>query len=177
MKEFGVGDGAVLLLRKKINVTGMLVHAYHLLAIIHNNLYFTCSSGSREIEQDAEMMRLQVLGNPDLMRELEHVRPSNHSIPPGNAAHTTPATQTQPDLANAARSDPARFSQLLRQFRQMQADTELERQREMDRLEADPYNIEAQRKIEETIRQQAVLENMQTALEHSPEAFGRVIML
>lgn len=85
--------------------------------------------------------------------------------------------QTQPDLANAARSDPARFSQLLRQFRQMQADTELERQREMDRLEADPYNIEAQRKIEETIRQQAVLENMQTALEHSPEAFGRVIML
>lgn len=33
------------------------------------------SSGSREIEQDAEMMRLQVLGDPNLMRQLELVRP------------------------------------------------------------------------------------------------------
>ena len=86
-------------------------------------------------------------------------------------------TQAQPELANAARSDPARFSQLLRQFRQMQADAEIERQREITRLEADPFDIEAQRKIEEAIRQQAVLENMEHALEYSPEAFGRVTML
>lgn len=86
-------------------------------------------------------------------------------------------TQAQPELANAARSDPARFSQLLRQFRQMQADAEIERQREITRLEADPFDVEAQRKIEEAIRQQAVLENMEHALEYSPEAFGRVTML
>jgi DNA damage-inducible protein 1 len=59
----------------------------------------------------------------------------------------------------------------------MQADAELERQREMDRLEANPFDVEAQRKIEEAIRQQAVLENMEHALEYSPEAFGRVTML
>lgn len=59
----------------------------------------------------------------------------------------------------------------------MRADAELERQREISRLEADPYNIEAQQKIEEAIRQQAVLENMEHALEYSPEAFGRVTML
>lgn len=88
-----------------------------------------------------------------------------------------PRTQSQPELANAARSDPVRFSQLLRQFRQMQADAHLERQREMDRLEADPFDIEAQQKIEEAIRQQAVLENMEHALEYSPEAFARVNML
>ena len=92
------------------------------------------------------------------------------------AAHSS-RTQAQPELANAARSDPARFSQLLRQFRQMQADAEIERQREIIRLEADPFDIEAQRKIEEAIRQQAVLENMEHALEYSPEAFGRVTML
>jgi len=136
MKESGVGDKGMLLLRRKINVAGI--------------------SGSREIEQDAEMMRLQVLGDPNLMRQLQH---------------------SQPELANAARSDPTRFSQLLRQFRQMQTDAEVERQREMDRLEADPFDVEAQRKIEELIRQQAVLENMDHALEYSPEAFGRVTML
>jgi len=59
----------------------------------------------------------------------------------------------------------------------MQADAELERQREMDRLEANPFDIEAQRKIEEAIRQQAVLENMEHAIEYSPESFGRVVML
>ena len=121
-------------------------------------------------------MRLQVLGDPALMRQLEHVCPCCIHQLSVSTAHSSP-TQSQPELANAARSDPVRFSQLLRQFRQMQADAELERQREMDRLEANPFDVEAQRKIEEAIRQQAVLENMEHALEYSPEAFGRVAML
>lgn len=53
----------------------------------------------------------------------------------------------------------------------------MEQQNEIARLNADPYDVEAQRKIEEAIRQQAVLENMEHALEYSPEFFGRVTML
>ena len=70
-----------------------------------------------------------------------------------------------------------RFAELLRQTRARQYDAELERQRDIERLNADPFDIEAQRKIEEAIQQQAVLENLEHALEYSPESFGRVTML
>lgn len=66
-------------------------------------------------------------------------------------------------------NDPHRFSQLLAETRTQQ--------RQMEDLDRDPFNLEAQKKIEETIRMQAVMENMQNAMEHSPESFGRVIML
>ncbi|KAI9574408.1 aspartyl protease-domain-containing protein [Boletus coccyginus] len=114
MRALGVSDDAMLLLRRRV-----------------------VSSG-REASQDAEMMRLQILGNPDLLRQVQ---------------------ETQPELAHAA------------------VMAELERQRAIEALNADPFDIEAQRRIEEVIRQQAIMENMEHALEYSPEAFGRVAML
>lgn len=82
-----------------------------------------------------------------------------------------------PDLTAAARDNPARFAELLRQTSQRQAQAHQEQDLEAARLNADPYDVEAQRRIEEAIRQQAVLENMEHALEYAPESFGRVIML
>lgn len=76
-------------------------------------------------------------------------------------------------MATAALNNPARFAELLGQTRQRQLEIE-EQQR---RLEADPFDIESQRRIEEAIREQAVMENLEHALEYSPEAFGRVTML
>lgn len=74
-------------------------------------------------------------------------------------------------------SNSPRFVELLRQTRERHYSAEMAQQREIARLNADPYDVEAQRKIEEAIRQQAVAENMEHALEYSPEAFGRVTML
>ncbi|KAF8076777.1 aspartyl protease-domain-containing protein [Lyophyllum atratum] len=134
MRELGVdGDKEMLLLRRKVP-----------------------NPAGRPIEQDSEMMRLQVLGDPNLMRQLQ---------------------ETQPELATAAQSNPQRFAELLRHTRERQYEAELARQQEIEHLNADPFDLEAQRKIEESIRQQAVLENMEHALEYSPESFGRVTML
>jgi len=128
MAEYGMSDHAMLLLRRKVVVAG------------------------RSTEQDSEMMRLQLLGDPALMAQVE---------------------ATNPELAAAAQTDPARFAELLRQTRARQ----IEAERELAQLEANPYDIEAQRRIEEAINMQAVSENFAHAMEYSPEMFGRVTML
>ncbi|XP_024400320.1 protein DNA-DAMAGE INDUCIBLE 1 isoform X1 [Physcomitrium patens] len=47
----------------------------------------------------------------------------------------------------------------------------------LDLLFADPFDVDAQRRIEEDIRQRNVNDNWEAAIEYNPEAFGRVIML
>ncbi|CCL98256.1 uncharacterized protein FIBRA_00250 [Fibroporia radiculosa] len=126
MEECSVGDHAMLLLRRKVTIAG------------------------RAAEQDAEMIRLQILGDPNMMSQLRTV---------------------YPDLVDAAQNNPARFADLLRETHARN----LETQREITELEGDPFNIEAQRRIEDAIRQQAVMNNFEHAMEYSPE--GREVDL
>lgn len=76
-------------------------------------------------------------------------------------------------MLNAAQNDPARFAQLYQDVSAAQ----LERQRALDLLTANPFDVDAQRRIEEQIRQEQIDENMQHAVEYRPEAFGTVTML
>ena len=76
-------------------------------------------------------------------------------------------TEIDPPRNGQCRSaDPSRFAELLRhegEAKERHYNAEMEQQREIE-----PFDAEAQRKIEE---------NMQHALEHSPESFGRVNLL
>lgn len=98
-------------------------------------------------DNDPELVRLQVLGDPALREQLR---------------------RQHPELANAA-DDPVRFAGILLDAQDRERRERQERQREIERLNDDPFNIENQRKIEDMIRQERVMENLQNAMEHNPE--------
>ncbi|AEO55410.1 hypothetical protein MYCTH_89563 [Thermothelomyces thermophilus ATCC 42464] len=98
--------------------------------------------------QDPEVIRLQILGDPNLRGEL---------------------ARSRPDLV-AALEDPQRFARLFADSLDRERREREERQRQIQLLNSDPFDVEAQAKIEEIIRQERVMENLQNAMEHNPEA-------
>ncbi|KAF2164317.1 hypothetical protein M409DRAFT_67861 [Zasmidium cellare ATCC 36951] len=98
--------------------------------------------------QEIETTRLSILGNPGAMAQVRSNKPA---------------------LAEAI-NDSERFREVWLEMLREDADRENERMEQMRLLNEDPFNIEAQAKIEEMIRQQSVQENLQFAYEHSPEA-------
>ncbi|KAF9151553.1 DNA damage-inducible protein 1 [Linnemannia schmuckeri] len=105
---------------------------------------------------DAEQIRQHILSNPSVLRQLQ-----------GN----------QPELAEAAQNDPNRFHEMIRELEVQRRSAEMARMQEINQLNADPFDMEAQRRIEEAIRLENVAANMEAAMEHNPESFGRVTML
>lgn len=98
----------------------------------------------------AETTRLQVLGNPAQLAEMRDRFPS---------------------LA-AVINDSNRFREAWQEMLNADQNRERERQEQMRLLNEDPFNVEAQRKIEEMIRQESVQENLHFAYEHNPEGMS-----
>ncbi|KAL3690297.1 hypothetical protein R1sor_016606 [Riccia sorocarpa] len=90
----------------------------------------------------------------------------------------TQLMQKQPDLGNAIiRGDIETMQNFLRSQHRQQLELRRQQQREIELMNADPFDVEAQRKIEEAIRQKNVDENWEAAVEYNPESFARVSML
>lgn len=99
------------------------------------------------VAPEAETIRLQALGDP---RVLQQIR--NANAPLAAAVH-----------------DPARFAELWLALRDNHRAHAAEQERRSQLREADPFDIEAQREIEEQIRQEQVEKNLELAMEYSPE--------
>lgn len=98
-------------------------------------------------EQDPEVIRLQLLGNPRMRQEVR---------------------RAQPELADAV-ENPQRFAQLFRQMQDQERRERMMRQQQIADLNADPFDVDAQMRIAEMIREERVQENLQNAIEHNPE--------
>eukprot|EP00750_Incisomonas_marina_P002123 INCI12094.1.p1 GENE.INCI12094.1~~INCI12094.1.p1 ORF type:complete len:593 (-),score=127.39 INCI12094.1:80-1858(-) len=110
---------------------------------------------------DPKILREIIRVNPPMLRQLEH----------GN-----------PELASAVgQDDPQVFVDVMRRQTQERQQRQRQQQQELAalyrRVEEDPFDVEAQKKVEEIIRARNVESNHQLAREHLPEAFTRVCML
>lgn len=86
--------------------------------------------------------------------------------------------QADPELAQTLiGNDINRLQEMLRQRHQQKSELRRRQDEEMALLYADPFDVEAQKKIEAAIRQKGIDENWAAALEHNPEGFARVVML
>lgn len=81
--------------------------------------------------------------------------------------------ERNPELANTI-ANPAKFAEVLNKQKQEMSDRNMDRIRTMN---ADMFDAEAQKKIAEEIRMSNINQNMEAAMEYSPETFARVIML
>ncbi|KAI5954271.1 DDI1 [Candida jiufengensis] len=110
---------------------------------------------SNQIHERIEMVRQQVLSDPQALNNMR---------------------MAQPSLYNAV-NDPVQFRNLMvEQVREEQRETS-SNQQELLRLQQDPDNPENQKRILELIQQEAIEENMKLALDISPESFTSVNML
>jgi len=104
-----------------------------------------------------DIQREVFLKNPHLLRQLDHINPN---------------------MAAAIRSDdPGAFRAFLIEQQMQKFMGQRAESMEVQRLNDNPYDMEAQRAIEERIRREQVEMNRQLAMEHSPESFTRVLML
>jgi hypothetical protein len=71
-------------------------------------------------------------------------------------------------------NDPERFNMMVQQIEQSRRQAENQKSLQIAALNDDPFDIEAQKRIEEAIRQENIAANLEAAMEYNPESFARV---
>ncbi|XP_045751113.1 protein DDI1 homolog 1 [Mirounga angustirostris] len=102
---------------------------------------------------------------------------------PAPTRSTLLATAPAPALPQGRKQPPAEaplgggLETLPQALPRQQTDRALRARERLRLVAADPFDLEAQARIEEEIRRQNIEENMSIAMEEAPESFGQVTML
>ncbi|XP_029433987.1 protein DDI1 homolog 2 isoform X2 [Rhinatrema bivittatum] len=174
LASYGLKDGDVVILRQKENADARPAASFPGLPAIDFSSIAVPGASRRQSAQacrsspsaaSSSSASPQGLDNPAMLREMLLSNPHELSL----------LKERNPPLADALLSgDLEKFIRVLLDQQQERARREQERIR---LFSADPFDLEAQAKIEEDIRQQNIEENMTIAMEEAPESFGQVVML
>ncbi|GAB1289183.1 Regulatory solute carrier protein family 1 member 1 [Apodemus speciosus] len=176
LASYGLKDGDVVILRQKENADPRpAVQFSNLPRIDFSSIAVPGTSNPQQRQPPRTQAQHsspgeiasspQGLDNPALLRDMLLANPHELSL----------LKERNPPLAEALLSgDLEKFTRVLVEQQQDRARREQERIR---LFSADPFDLEAQAKIEEDIRQQNIEENMTIAMEEAPESFGQVAML
>ncbi|OMJ27990.1 DNA damage-inducible protein 1 [Smittium culicis] len=153
LKDYSILNESILILEKRsspLNPT----------PLAHNSLPTPASNNSNQFIRPSsaaiEDLRIKVISDKNLSSQLGLINP---------------------EIPTSAQQNPTRFAQLITELEQQRYNSELQRMMDIDSFNEDPFNVEAQKRIEEEIRNQNIIRNMEDALEHNPESFGSVSML
>ena len=95
-----------------------------------------------------------------------------------DAGQMAQITMQNPPMAEAINDpNPDKFIAIIHENDRIKKERESEKNEFMRRAQANPFDAEAQAKIEEIIREENVAANHEHAMEHNPEVFGSVTML
>ncbi|KAM4827874.1 protein DDI1 homolog 1 [Thomomys bottae] len=177
--SYGLKDGDVVVLLQKDNMgprpPGRALHHPHHHRVDFNGVATPGTSTARQRASSAQQSHglasgekaasAQGLGSPALIRSMLLSNPHDLSL----------LKERNPVLADALLS--GNLDTFSRVLREQQREIALREQERLRLYTADPFDREAQAKIEEEIRQQNIEENMTIAMEEAPESFGQVAML
>ncbi|KAI8096830.1 ubiquitin-related domain-containing protein [Halteromyces radiatus] len=134
-----------------INDDDMLLLQRKVTTTTTNNDSDNISTGNANFD----LMRQHVLSDPRLLQQLANLNP---------------------ELARAAMNDPSRFTTMVQQLEQSRQQAEHQRT-QMIAANDDPFDVEAQKRIEAAIKQENIAANLEAAMEYNPESFARVTRL
>jgi DNA damage-inducible protein 1 len=143
MEQLQIGDGEMLALHVRETVGSTGVPAGQRQAQPARQQ----PRGGQQNYPDPETIRLQLLGNPEMRQQ---------------------AISQRPELG-AVIDSPERFAAVYRQMLEQEREDQMRRRQQIADLNADPFDIDAQMRIAEMIREERVQENLQNAIEHNPE--------
>ncbi|XP_031571852.1 protein DDI1 homolog 2-like [Actinia tenebrosa] len=166
LSDYAVKEGDVLLLRRKGTFSSRNAGRGKSDMVIDWGHIPVPPTGNAGPSNQVNMQRQSASSaeeNPEAIRQMFLTDPHQMSL----------LKERNPELANAL-THPQMFAEVLKKQRQELHERNMQRIRTMN---ADMFDAEAQKKIAEEIRMSNVNQNMEVAMEYSPESFAKVIML